>query len=290
MNTISVERPVDHAKVGTGKVHTKNSKLFGVGTKFTQELNPLQILEVNGKEVTVIKIESDKLALCSGDLCSEPSAYKIQAILDHSQMFKSSLDELRNEDCILMMPEGRSHETPGTIKFKSGIGKIYLAALNEGLAVKAFALGANYTYPDRLRNRVLFRISDPIVFRKEELSSDQQKAVKHIVSRLHSELQNCVLNLNNYQEVKLIYFSSNSIYGKSVQNKFSKWKELESKFQTLSSESPSKVAQLLKAFNFYKDSADTLKISKYRDSSVPLSSFIYSLVTLFILFSIVISK
>ena len=120
----------------------------------------------------MIKIESDKFAVCSGDLCSEPSAYKIQPVLDHSQMFKSSLDELRTGNCILMMPEGKSHETPGTIKFKSGIGKIYLAALSEGVPVRAFGLGANYTYPDRFRNRVVFKISDPIVFRKEELPSD----------------------------------------------------------------------------------------------------------------------
>lgn len=284
---IAVERPVDHAVRGTGKIHSKNGKLIGTETKFTQELGKMKIIEVNGKEVTVLQVEKDNLAVCSGDVGNEPSAFRIQPHLDNSQMFRGIFDEFRENHCVLIMPEGRSHETPGTIKFKSGIGKIVLSAMQCGLPIKVYAFGVNYTGPERLRNRVKIKVSDAIVFRKEELSSDERKATKTIVEKLQNELKDSVINIENYLELKFIYFVTNLIHKKNHSEKFKYWKKLESKLQFLKTKDTLKFKSYMKQFDRYQETTSTLKISKYNEGTVGADEFVFNLLKLLLLLFVV---
>jgi hypothetical protein len=257
-----VERPVDHAVKGTGMVHSKGTKLIGTGTKFKQELGYLKIVEVNGKEVSVISVENDELATCSGEVCSNPSNFKIQPNLDNNQMFSKVMDQFRDQNNVLILPEGRSHETPGTIKFKSGIGKMVINAIEQGIPVKVYATGLNYTFPGRLRNKVMVRVQ-LVEIKKEELQGDSRMVVKNIVKRFHSELENLVVNLEDYSEVKFVYFATNMIIGKDADSKFSKWKELEKKLNNLKTNNKSRFDDVITSFKNYQGIIDQLRISKY---------------------------
>jgi len=236
----------------------------------------------------VLSIESDTEATCSGEVCKEPSDFKVQPQLDHSHMFDSVFDELTSNRPVLIMPEGRSHETPGTIKFKSGIGKIIITALEKNIPLKVYAIGICYTFPERHRNNATMKISKEIIFTKEKLPSDQRLAIKQIVARLENELQQQVLCLDNYQEVKFVYFAQNVLYGKQFcAPKVEKWQKIGEKLKNLKKNNESRYQEVLESFNKYQEEVDALGISKYFRESVSVFEFLMNLVALVILIAFV---
>lgn len=288
LGCIVANRPVDSSFKGTGKVYSKGNKLIGENTGFMNELKPCRIVEVNGKEVTVLSIESDNEATCSGEVCKEASEFKIQPQLDHSEMFSSVFQELENGKAVSMMPEGRSHENPGIIKFKSGIGKIILTALDKNIPLKVYAIGVCYTFPERRRNNVTMKISKPIIFKKETLPPDTRQATKHIVSTLENELQEQVLCLDNYQEVKFVYLAFNFLYGKAFKNeKMLKWQNLGSKLTNLKKNNETRYKEIIETFLKYQEETSSLGISKYFKESVNIVEFIISFILMLFLLSIV---
>lgn len=267
---------------------SKGNKLHGVNTVFLKELSSGRIVENNGCEVTVLSVESDTEATCTGEVCKEPSDFKIQPQLDHSEMFSSVFDELTNNSPVLIMPEGRSHETPGTIKFKSGIGKIIITALEKNIPLKVYAIGLCYTYPERHRSNTTMKISKEIVFSKDKLPADQRLAIKEIVKTLESELQGQVLCLDNYQEVKFVYFAQNVLHGKEFCTpKVEKWQKLGEKLKNLKKNNENRYQEILESFNKYQEDVDTLGISKYFKESVSVFELLMNFIVLVLLMAFV---
>lgn len=241
-----------------------------------------------GCEVTVLSIESDTEATCSGQVCLVANEFKVQPQLDHSQMFSSVFSELENSKAVSMMPEGRSHENPGIIKFKSGIGKIVLTALEKNIPIRVYAIGVCYTFPERRRNNVTMNISQPIIFNKESLPTDNRLATKHIVSTLEKQLQDQVLCLDNYQEVKFVYFAYDFLFGRHLnKGKIQKWQNLGAKLTNLKKNNETRYKEIIETFIKYQEDINSLGISKYFKETVSFVEFITSLFLLVFLLSIV---
>lgn len=264
LQDISVDRPVDHAVKGVGLIKGEGLNIIGQGTHFLKDLKPGMIVEADGNESAVLEVISDTLVKGTYNLPTSFIDYRIQPKLDNSKMFNNVLKWLSNKKPLFICPEGRSHETPGTIKFKSGIGRIVLECLKANIPIKFYCIGVNYTYPDYFRGNVTVSISPLITFSQSLIEQDEREAVKTIVDKFHSELNKNVIPLQNYDEVKLVHFIYSELHGRV--NKGQRMQKIQTfcqKIETLRSKSLDQLTELTESFCRYRDVIQTREISKY---------------------------
>ena len=212
---ISLARPIDHAKYATGEVRTKNKILYGRNTKFLSELNPGSTIESKGLETIIISVISDIEATCSENLFEDYNPFKLIPKLDNSKAFEVALDRLEEGHCVAICPEGRTHETPGLMKFKSGAGILIRTALEKDIPVKVYFVGANYSNVERLRDNATLCISKEIIFEKNILNGDTRQSAKKIMQKIEEHANELVIPLNDYNEVKFVYYTSKVFYPES---------------------------------------------------------------------------
>ena len=132
--------------------------------------------------------------------------------LDHSKVFEAVLDKFKQNNAVGILPEGRSHETPGVIKFKSGIGQIIYAAYELKIPLQVYALGINYSDPQIVTPNQYICISESISFEQEINLADKKASIKQITLKMQNELSKMVVPMKNYDEVKMVYYIYNVFY------------------------------------------------------------------------------
>lgn len=239
-----------------------------MNTKFLTELKIGNIVESNFVEVRVLSIESDTMAKCSGTLSNTPTKFNIQPKLDHSVMFGAVLNKLRENKPLAIHPEGRTHENPGVIKFKSGIGSIVYTAIEKGIPLKVYGVGINYSVPENPRMNAYMCISEPITFNKEILLGDKKKSIKKIVEKIQNEVEALVVPMKTYDEVKLVYYTAKLFYSESKSTKIEKLRIVTQKYQNLRSKDENSFTQVLESYCRYRDLIHDFRISKYFGAQV----------------------
>lgn len=264
LEDIPVDRSVDHAVKGVGLIKGQGLDIIGKGTQFLEDLKPGMTVEADGNESAVLEVISNTLAKGTYNLPTTFMDYRIQPKLDNSKMFHKVLKHLSNKKPLFICPEGRSHETPGTIKFKSGIGRIILECMKANIPINIYCIGVNYTYPDYLRNNVTISISPLLTFPQSLLEQDERDAVKTIVSHLYTELNKNVIPLQNYDEVKLAHYIYSEQHGTINKNqRIQKIQKICQKIDTLRAKSPEQLAELIESFCRFRDVIQNREISKY---------------------------
>lgn len=220
LNVIPVVRPEDSKKKGTGKLKIlSNKELKGIGTKFLEEAqnafksgiasiavaNKNFIIEkvVDNETITIKEFKEDLHHLLDKEL-----DYFYIPKLDNSFMFKEAYKQLTNDGCILIFPEGTSHDRTDFLKLKAGIALMSLGAMAENKCknVNIVPVGLNYFKRDEFRSEVIIEFGKP--FQVPQEWADLYKTNKRdSIERLLKEVE-CVF-INFYFP---IYLENESCY------------------------------------------------------------------------------
>lgn len=122
-------RPQDLAVKGVGKlVYNKESRfvLNGQGTQFTQQASPRDIIALSKTlSFEVAEVVSDTELRLKKELTDEAvellhdgGAYKIIPHIDQSVLFEKVHDRLNAGECIVIFPEGGSHDRSEMLPLK----------------------------------------------------------------------------------------------------------------------------------------------------------------------------
>ncbi|KAF7730816.1 hypothetical protein EC973_001334 [Apophysomyces ossiformis] len=178
LNAIPVVRPQDLATKGTGRLTAKDSQtIVGKGTRFTQEVGPRDLLVLSKTlKLEVLKVDSDTeitlkapLDEESIELLSEGLEYKIIPHVDQHVLYEKVHERLAEKQCIVIFPEGGSHDRTEMLPLKAGFAIMALGAMaaGENIDVKIVPVGLNYFHPHRFRSRAVVSYGSPISVKPE---------------------------------------------------------------------------------------------------------------------------
>ncbi|KAL4211608.1 hypothetical protein AB4K20DRAFT_1897914 [Rhizopus microsporus] len=223
LNTIPVIRPQDLAVKGVGKlVYNKESRfvLNGQGTQFTQQASPRDIIALSKTlSFEVAEVVSDTELRLKKELTDEAvellhdgGAYKIIPHIDQSVLFEKVHDRLNAGECIVIFPEGGSHDRSEMLPLKAGFAIMALGAMaqNKDLDVKIVPVGLNYFHPHRFRSRAVVSYGTPISIPSEWVQSYAQggpakrEAIAALLEAGYEGLKSVTVNAPSYDTLMTI--------------------------------------------------------------------------------------
>lgn len=199
--TIPIYRPQDYTFTGDGKAKFNGRSIIGQGTKFTSISDKLEggTVHLNGSEKFVVtKVVSDEELLIKEPLKKcEPTefvSFTVIPRIDNSICFGEVYKALNEGACILVFPEGTSHDNSTMIELKAGVALFSLGAMEQGGSepVTIVPIGLNYFDRDCFRSTVFIEYGKPLTIPNEMLEEFRVNK-KEATSKLLSEVQD-VLN------------------------------------------------------------------------------------------------
>jgi glycerol-3-phosphate O-acyltransferase/dihydroxyacetone phosphate acyltransferase len=177
LDSISVERPQDLAKVGQGRIyydqHSKSLK--GVGTIFKNQIQSGDIISIEGTNSLVVNsvVSDDELFVKTGPIGTDyPNnshnaafGFKITPRVDQSSMFQNVTRRLAENKCVGIFPEGGSHDRSELLPLKPGVAIMALNVLSEYPLVNLtiIPVGLNYFQAHKFRSRAVIEYGRPLV-------------------------------------------------------------------------------------------------------------------------------
>ncbi|KAG0180564.1 hypothetical protein DFQ28_001726 [Apophysomyces sp. BC1034] len=221
LNAIPVIRPQDLATKGTGTLRARGSnQIIGNGTRFTQETGTrdllvlsktvkVEVLEVNSDMEITLKAPLDEEAL---ELLSSDISYNIVPHVDQHVLFEKVHERLAESQCIVIFPEGGSHDRTEMLPLKAGFAIMALGAMaaHENINVKIVPVGLNYFHPHRFRSRAVVSYGAPITVEPEWVEKYKQggpakrEAIAALLDAGYDGLKSVTLNAPNYDTLMTI--------------------------------------------------------------------------------------
>ncbi|KAI9302049.1 hypothetical protein BJ944DRAFT_167971 [Cunninghamella echinulata] len=215
VHAIPVVRPQDLAETGLGRIHLLNAKsnptsITGVDTAFLSHVRPQDtlILPRNAGKLQVVKVISDtELEVKKWDISdprhkklvslltkSDGSAYKCMPHVEQDSVYERVYDELNNNRCITIFPEGGSHDRAEMLPFKAGVTIMALGAMAKypDLDVKIVPCGLNYFHAHRFRSHTIFYALKSVTV---NASNDQTLMMIQAARRLYKPAANRKLHI-----------------------------------------------------------------------------------------------
>ncbi|HEX8160642.1 MAG TPA: 1-acyl-sn-glycerol-3-phosphate acyltransferase [Pyrinomonadaceae bacterium] len=127
--------------------------------------------------------------------------------------FARSRELLRENRCIAIFPEGRSHDSTTLLPIKTGAARIALGALSVGggggalASLKILPAGLYYTSKTSFRSEALIRFGQPFPVAPVELGEDGEpprEAVTELSARIGDALREVTLNVANDAELEAV--------------------------------------------------------------------------------------
>ncbi|KAL6015336.1 hypothetical protein ACI3LY_004864 [Candidozyma auris] len=212
-SAIPVERAQDLLKTASGTIRIEdfgpgndNVNVIGEGTLFTKEaeakgllglpnsMGNAQIARVISDTEIVLRnpfkvnfekpSERDKVII---DMLTNGTPYKTAPHVDNHQVFNSVFEHLNKGKAMGIFPEGGSHDRPGLLPLKPGVGIMALGAVlkseDPNAVVNIIPVGLNYFHPHRFRSRVVVEYGKPIRVTKKDGEKYEQNS-REVVNRL----------------------------------------------------------------------------------------------------------
>lgn len=140
--TVPVIRPQDLAKPGAGRIQLLNRKtdplrITGIDTLFTKQLQvrgsvvlprsvgQAEVVEIISDTEIIIKKEFKELKALELLTQSEGTNYKCVPHIEQEAVYTSVYDQLNNNRCITIFPEGGSHDRAEMLPLKGKRGGEY---------------------------------------------------------------------------------------------------------------------------------------------------------------------
>ncbi|KAI7880810.1 uncharacterized protein EV154DRAFT_540075 [Mucor mucedo] len=223
LKAIPVIRPQDLATKGTGQLvadKESNFILNGIDTKFTQETGPrdlivlhktlkFEVAEVMSDTQLRLKVELNEEAL---QFIKDETAYKIIPHIDQSKLYEKVHERLDEGECIVIFPEGGSHDRSEMLPLKAGFAIMALGAMaeNKNLKIKIVPVGLNYFHPHRFRSRAVVSYGAPITVAPELVEkyaqggASKREAISKLLDEGYDGLKSVTVNAPNYDTLMII--------------------------------------------------------------------------------------
>ncbi len=123
-------------------------------------------------------------------------------------MFEACAQALADNNCIVLFPEGTSHDEPELKPLKTGAARIALDAEKRygPLSVRIVPVGLNFDAKQKFRSRVLVTIGDPVdpTAGVENPDPDNRDAVSRVTDQIEQGIKSVTLNYPSWEEGNLI--------------------------------------------------------------------------------------
>lgn len=222
LKAIPVIRPQDLAVKGTGKLVSdkKECVLSGQDTRFTQQVSARDVI-VLSKTVSfeVTEVISDTQLRLKKELTDEAielikssGTYKVIPHVDQSTLYDKVHERLNTGECIVIFPEGGSHDRSELLPLKAGFAIMALGAMieNKDLDIKIVPVGLNYFHPHRFRSRAVVSYGAPISIKPEWVEAYGQggtakrEAIAALLEAGYDGLKSVTVNAPSYNVLMTI--------------------------------------------------------------------------------------
>ncbi|CAO3610115.1 unnamed protein product [Cunninghamella echinulata] len=227
VNAIPVIRPQDLAVKGTGTLQLLDRKMeplkiTGQGTKFTQQLKPHSsiVLPNKGGQAEVIEILSDTELIIKKEfkdlkslaLLDEGTPFKCVPHVDQDAVYRCVHDQLNQNQCITIFPEGGSHDRAELLPLKAGVTIMALGAMAKyaDLDIKIVPCGLNYFHAHKFRSRAVIEFGPPISISKDLVEkyklggTEKREACGKLLDTIYDGLKSVTVNAGNYETLMVI--------------------------------------------------------------------------------------
>lgn len=224
--SIPVSRAQDSLVPGTGKitinVETDGLRVYGHGTKFTQEcmerglialpksLGASEIAEIISDTELIIKKEfkkSDKIT----QLLTKGTPFKVADKVDQKQVYNFVFNHLSNGHCLGIFPEGGSHDRTDLLPIKAGVAIMALGAMSNdpNCNVKIVPCGMNYFNAHKFRSRAVVEFGHPIEISRDLVDKysnpeTNREAVKELLDTVTTGLRAVTVNCEDYETLMMV--------------------------------------------------------------------------------------
>ncbi|KAI7865856.1 hypothetical protein BDF14DRAFT_1875445 [Spinellus fusiger] len=221
LNAIPVVRPQDLATRGIGTVRIQSSQhLLGTNTRFHQDIHPRDVISISKTvNAEVLRVLSDtELELKSPfgeealELMDKDLPFKVTPHIDQSILYEKVHDRLADSGCIVIFPEGGSHDRSEMLPLKAGFAIMALGAMaaKENLSVKIVPVGLNYFHPHRFRSRAVISYGAPIsidsklVDQYKQGGAAKRDAIAALLETGYDGLKSVTVNAPSYDTLLII--------------------------------------------------------------------------------------
>jgi glycerol-3-phosphate O-acyltransferase/dihydroxyacetone phosphate acyltransferase len=186
-----------------------------------------------------------------------------QYVEKNRDAFSACYDALAQNSCIVVFPEGESHDDSELRQLKTGVARIALGAEQQQgpLAVRIIPVGLNFDAKQKFRSRVLISIGEPInpIVGLNDVNAENREAVSQVMSRVEAGIKSVTLNYPSWEEAQLIQraavlYAANKKTDPerdSLAEEFSVEKTLADAYLRSKESNPRRIARILEAVNSY---------------------------------------
>ncbi|KAI9312036.1 hypothetical protein BX666DRAFT_1992042 [Dichotomocladium elegans] len=217
LKAIPVIRPQDLATKGKGTIKASegDTRVIGTDTVFTQQISSRDLLQIDKTlKIAVADVISDtELVLKEPvDRLISNESFKIIPHVDQHVLYEKVHSRLANSGCIVIFPEGGSHDQSHMLPLKAGFALMALGAMAEHpeIDVKIVPVGLNYFHPHRFRSRAVISYGAPISINKEWVAKYKEgglakrEAINSLLKAGHDGLKGVTVNAPSYDTLMVI--------------------------------------------------------------------------------------
>ncbi|CAO3696947.1 unnamed protein product [Rhizopus stolonifer] len=215
LKAIPVTRSQDLVIKGTGKLIFDSKRVLnGQFTRFNQEISPGDHLLLSKKiSIRVDQVLSDTQLKLKEELSEEAifrlnqsGQFKIMPRVDQTVLFEKVNERLKLGECLVIFPEGGSHDRSEMLPLKAGFAMMALGAMaeNKDLDLKIIPIGLNYFHPHRFRSRAVVSYGPPVLIRPKWIQAYQKggqakrEAVNLLLEAGYHGLKSVTVNAPNH--------------------------------------------------------------------------------------------
>jgi glycerol-3-phosphate O-acyltransferase/dihydroxyacetone phosphate acyltransferase len=127
--------------------------------------------------------------------------------MDNSVLFNEVYRRLKDNACIVIFPEGTSHDRTDFIKLKAGVAHFALGAMSEFNTgtIKILPVGLNYFNRDEFRSEVIIEFGKPFEVDPEladQFRITKRQATEDLLRDIESRMKAVTLTAPSYMELR----------------------------------------------------------------------------------------
>ncbi|KAF8323193.1 glycerol-3-phosphate O-acyltransferase [Clavulina sp. PMI_390] len=240
MDSIPIVRAQDEAKPGTGFVRLSPDDpclVIGVGTKFKSEFPPRSKMalpkSVGSVAADIEEIISDTELRIKREFSSDSGkgtakirkkletilasgekglTFKVLPYINQERIYRYVYDQLNNNGCIGIFPEGGSHDRTDLLPLKAGVAIMALGAMaaNPGLRVRIVPVGLSYFHAHRFRSRAVVEfgsaidVPDDLVEHFKKGGDEKRQASGKLLDIVYDGLKTVTVRTPDYDTLMLV--------------------------------------------------------------------------------------
>lgn len=184
-------------------------------------------------------------------------------MVKNQQMFDACAQALAEKNCIVLFPEGTSHDEPELLPLKTGAARIALSAEQQHgpLSVRIMPVGLIFDNKQKFRSRVLIYLGHPVdpLVDIEKADSEDREQVNKVTELIEEGIKSVTLNYPSWEEANIMQRAAD-LYrsiekdrpaGESLAGKFSINKQLADAYPLMKVAHPRKVTRVIKTVKSY---------------------------------------